>query len=91
MESAYRAAMKRQESETEPPIPLSEFTEQAMRFSMFPVMASTLTNLGFECRQRTPDFRAIARFLGERYKYWTDDIPHPDPFAAPAEQQRAGP
>src|ERR1700724_3325722 len=48
MESAYKAMMNRQESETEPSIPLSEFTEQAMRFNIYLVMASTLTNLGFE-------------------------------------------
>jgi hypothetical protein len=29
------------------------------------------------------DFPAIARFLGERFKYWSDDISHEDCFALP--------
>ena len=33
-----------------------------------------------ELRQSTPDFPAIERLRAERYGYWSDDVPHVDPF-----------
>jgi hypothetical protein len=53
----------------DPAIPVSEFTQEALRLNLNMIMLSTLTVLEFECRQRTPDFRAIARLLGQRFKY----------------------
>jgi hypothetical protein len=82
---AFNEGMKKTERETDPAIPVSEFTEEALRLNMNVIMSSTLKVSGFECRQRAPDFPAIARFLGERFKYWSDDIPHENPFARPAE------
>lgn len=41
-------------------------------------MVSTLQLLGLECRQQTPDLKAIDNFLTHRYNYWTDDISHDD-------------
>jgi hypothetical protein len=43
-------------------------------------MLSTLKGLGLECHQLTPDFDGIEEFLRHRYNYWTDDLPHSDPF-----------
>ena len=43
-------------------------------------MPSTLAVVGLESHQVTPDFRAIEEFLRHRYNYWTDDLPHADPF-----------
>ncbi len=39
-------------------------------------MISTLSILGLECRQMTPDFDAINEFLTYRFNYWADDIDH---------------
>jgi hypothetical protein len=72
--------MKTTEREDDPPVPAAEFSEEALRLQLNTIM-STLKVLGFECRQRTPDFPAIARFLGERFTYWRDDIPHDDALA----------
>ncbi|MDT7687885.1 MAG: hypothetical protein QOE46_644 [Acidobacteriota bacterium] len=43
-------------------------------------MLSTIKVLGLECHQMTPDFEAIEHFLRYRYNFWSDDIPHKDPF-----------
>ncbi|MBT7071361.1 MAG: hypothetical protein HN686_00235 [Bacteroidetes bacterium] len=59
-------------------VPVSEFSVENLRFHLWISMQSTLKNLGFELHQTTPDFEAISDFLGTRYKYWTDDIDHPD-------------
>ena len=59
-------------------VPISEFTEENLRLMLWTSMQSTLKNLGFELHQVTPNFEAIGDFLGERYKYWTDDIDHPN-------------
>ena len=58
-------------------VPISEFSVENLRLLLWTSMQSTLKNLGFELHQITPDFEAISDFLGERYKYWTDDIDHP--------------
>ena len=70
--------MDQPENENAEPVPLSEFSEQNLRFHLSATMGSTLMNLGFKIHQMTPDFEAISKFLGERYNYWTDDIDHPD-------------
>jgi hypothetical protein len=45
---------------------------------------------GLRLNQPTPDFAAIDRFLGERYRYWTDDVDHPSYFSkAPRTQSAA--
>ena len=73
--------MKKIEKRTDKPIPIEVFSEEAMRMSQKASMVSTLTNLNLEIHQRTPDFAGIEHFLAKRYNYWTDDIPHKDPFS----------
>ncbi len=68
------------EKETDSPVPISEFTEEKLRFHQKMGMISTLKVLGLECHQSTPDFKGIDHFLRYRYNYWTDDIEHTDPF-----------
>ena len=70
--------MNQPEKENVEPVPISEFSVENFRLMLWTSMQSTLVNLGFELHQTTPDFEAIGDFLGERYKYWTDDIDHPD-------------
>jgi hypothetical protein len=66
------------EDEKADEVPITEFSEENFRLLLWTSMQSTLVNLGFELHQATPDFEAISDFLGERYKYWTDDIDHPN-------------
>lgn len=68
------------EPKSAPPIPLEQFTVGKLRTFLDMTMLSTLKVIGLECRQQTPDFRAINHFLQHRYNYWTDDIQHPDLF-----------
>ena len=70
--------MNLQEDSDADPIPLCEFAEEKLRFHLSGSMVSTLSGLGFVIQQQTPDFKAVSDFLGQRYNYWTDDIPHPD-------------
>lgn len=63
-------------------VPLHIFSEEKLRNFLIPNMLSTLKGLGLECRQCTPDLKAIDHFLRHRYSYWTDDIEHEDPFKA---------
>jgi len=63
-----------------PPVPLENFTEDAIR-EIRPInMMTTLQRLGLDCRQVAPDFSAIEELLAVRYRYWDDDVPHDDPF-----------
>jgi hypothetical protein len=63
-----------------PTVPVEEFTEEKMRLLLNVIMVSSLKIYKLECHQETPDFDAIAHFLRHRYNYFSDDIPHPDPF-----------
>jgi len=72
--------MKRAEKSTDPPIPIETFSEEEIRMAQKISMVSTLKALNLEIRQRTPDFAGIEHFLRNRYMYWTDDIPHENPF-----------
>lgn len=62
------------------PVPMDIFHESTLYHCLQTSMVSTLQGLGLECHQVTPDFDAIDDFLRYRYNYWTDDIPHTDPF-----------
>lgn len=75
--------MNEPEKQTSTPVPLKEFTVKKLRMQQNFSMLSTLRILGLECRQRTPDLKAIGHFLRYRYNYWTDDIEHTDPFLHP--------
>jgi hypothetical protein len=72
----FMELINRPEEENAGPVPISEFSVENLRFHLHISMQSTLKNLGFELHQRTPDLEAISNFLGERYRYWKDDIYH---------------
>ena len=74
----FMEIMNQPEDENADSVPIFEFSVENLRLHLWTSMQSTLKNLGFELHQTTPDFVAISVFLGERYKYWTDDIDHPD-------------
>jgi len=70
--------------EPEGVVPISEFSEDAMRRAISGSMIHTLRLLDLECRQMTPDLKAIDHFLRFRYKYWIDDIAHDEIFSQAA-------
>ena len=82
LKKLYPKLMNEPEKETDSPVPISEFTEEKLRFHQKFGMMSTLKVLGLECHQSTPDFKGIDHFLRYRYNYWTDDIEHTDPFVS---------
>ena len=61
-------------------VPQTNFSIQELKNILKINMVSTLTGLGLECHQQTPDFVGIERFLASRYQYKNDDISHDDPF-----------
>ncbi|MXY43425.1 MAG: hypothetical protein F4Y50_05105 [Dehalococcoidia bacterium] len=73
-------ASRKPEEDTDPPVPVRMFTREAMQDARRLSMLSSLANWDLECRQPTPDFPAIERFLAARYGYWGDDVEHEDPF-----------
>lgn len=78
-----QAVMKQSETEIDEPMPMSLFSEEGMRSCLSVAILSTLGNLDLTNNQKTPDFPAIFRFLGDRYGYWTDDVPHDPIFDLP--------
>lgn len=66
------------------PVPIEIFEEGVLRYCLHLSMLTTIEVIGLESHQLTPDFEAIEDFLGHRYNYWTDDVPHPDPFLSDA-------
>jgi hypothetical protein len=70
-----------EEKEEWEPVPLNIFEEGVLLFCLYTNMPSTLKGLELECHQLTPDFEGIEEFLRHRYNYWTDDLPHSDPFS----------
>jgi len=80
MMTLFQVLMQDPEISTTATVPLSEFTEAKIRFQFNILLISSLNTYELECRQRVPDFSAIALFFRIRYRYFTDDIPHEDPF-----------
>lgn len=75
------AQLARQEETADMPlVPLSLFTLEAMENARCMAMLHLVQHWDLEGHQPTPDFPAITRVLADRYGYWTDDVPHDDPF-----------
>jgi hypothetical protein len=78
----FHELLNRHELESDPAPPTEMFTVDKLRFSLELSQISTLKGMGFECWQRTPVTAAVDAFL-RRFNYWTDDVPHTDPFLPP--------
>lgn len=76
--------MNSEEPEDAIPVPTSEFAEDEMRRAITLSMIHTLRFLNLECRQMTPDLKAIDHFLRFRYNYWIDDVAHDEIFSQAA-------
>jgi hypothetical protein len=71
------------EAESLAPVDLDLFSVEKLHQMMDFGMAAVLKVWGLECHQLAPDIPAMRDFLARRYKFWTDDIPHEDPFTLP--------
>jgi hypothetical protein len=60
------------------PVPLEEFSVENLRQQLCLSMIATIRIYGLELPHATPDFEALSDFLGQRYRYWIDDVAHPD-------------
>lgn len=71
------------ETDDDPPAPLLPLLnlEQLNRGRQM-ALASLMLHWGLDLHAGGLDIEAAERLLAERYGYWTDDIEHPDPFAA---------
>lgn len=86
---AFQELLKRDELESDPAPPAEVFTLDKLHFALRLAQLSTLKGMGFHCWQHTPVTNAVDAFL-RRFNYWTDDVPHSDPFL-PAEQAAGAP
>jgi len=70
------------EAEGEPEPPLGIFLNVAdLDQARIWAIGSLVANLGLHVHSPIPDIPAIERLLAARYAYWSDDVPHDDPFA----------
>jgi hypothetical protein len=70
------------EAEGEPEPPLGIFLNVAdLDQARIWAIGSLVANLGLHVHSSIPDIPAIERLLAARYAYWSDDVPHDDPFA----------
>ncbi|HEX8264461.1 MAG TPA: hypothetical protein VF596_03485 [Pyrinomonadaceae bacterium] len=61
-------------------VPREEFSKEKLLFYLRFSMIHTISLLDLESHQATPDLEAIDNFLRYKYNYWTNDVPHEDPF-----------
>ncbi|MDE2747077.1 MAG: hypothetical protein OXI41_14030 [Chloroflexota bacterium] len=61
-------------------IPAYRLTPRVLREARQFSMLALVQIWGLEIHQSAPDLPAIERLLAARYGYWTDDLPHDDPF-----------
>jgi hypothetical protein len=77
-DDAWRKYAHQREDTSSPEVPLSEYSKDNLRNALTMTMISTLSGMGLECQQRTPDLLAIEEFLSRRCNYWVDDVGHED-------------
>ena len=79
MSKEFKELMNREEQKSDPQPPADLFTTGKLQEALKVYEPAALKTLGFHCWQETPVHAAIHEFLG-RFNFWTDDIPHADPF-----------
>jgi hypothetical protein len=77
---AFRAEALRPEKPDDPQIASDQITRDAMDQGIRLVAVSSLHRWGLTLHHGTTDSDAMTQLLAERYGFWDDDIPHPDPF-----------
>ena len=86
MKKLFGEEMRREESDSSISVPLSEFTEDALRNSLSLTFLSTLQTVGLQLKSQTPSTDVVRHFLSERFKYWDNDVEHED-FFGPSKQR----
>lgn len=76
MQEAGRRMSQTPETSESRPLPAHHVTVDSMRNALRMSMLVSIRNWPLELRQPTPDFPAIERFLGMRYRFWDEDVPH---------------
>jgi hypothetical protein len=64
------------ESENEAPLPPEWLTVERLDEMRRFAFATGTTHWDLEIHQDTPDLMALEQLLGDRYGYWSDDVPH---------------
>jgi hypothetical protein len=80
MADAFHAEALRAEQPSDPQITSDQITRDGMEQGIRLVAMSSLHRWGLTLHHGTTDSAAIMQLLAERYRFWDDDIPHPDPF-----------
>ena len=80
MADAFRAEALRAEEPGDPQIPSDQITLDVMEEAIRLVAVSSLHPWGLALHHGTTDSDAFMELLAERYGFWDDDVPHPDPF-----------
>lgn len=60
--------------------PYEIFSEKNIGSQLLMNMISSIRIYGLEMRQQAPDFQAIGKFMGKRYRYFIDDVEHEELF-----------
>jgi hypothetical protein len=68
--------MDQAESPTDTAIPLHLFSAENMWFHLGNAARMTAANWGLDVRRNPLETRALLDVLGDRFHYWTDDVPH---------------
>ena len=77
---AFHAEALRAEQPNDPQIASDQITRDGMEQGVRLVAVSSLHRWGLTLHHGTTDSTAMMQLLAERYRFWDDDIPHPDPF-----------
>ncbi len=80
MADAFHAEALRAEQPSDPQITSDQITRDGMEQGIQLVAISSLHRWGLTLHHGTTDSDTIMQLLAERYRFWDDDIPHPDPF-----------
>lgn len=78
--SILHALMHTEEREDDTLIPVSVFTDEAVKIHKSMVAMGNAQTWGLKTNRQTPDMEAMEIFLDVRYRNNIDDIDHDDPF-----------
>jgi len=76
----FISEMNRPEEPGDPSVAVEAVTRKALEDALDMSVMSTVHNWGLEIHQSAVDPAAVLRVLGDRYRYWTDDVDHEDFF-----------
>lgn len=80
MDDYFKFYVDRPEESTDLIVPLTEFTEKNLKLNLESSMMATMTSLGFSLKGKPIKIDEVSKFLGEKFNYWNDDVPHEDIF-----------